>query len=101
MIVNMYDNDNKLRTSKKKRMSRIMIVNMVLLAFHGMMVSSLCLLNTFLSPQENTDSGSAEGRTFTACGTLDYYAPEVVQQDVGQTRALDWWTWGTTKLCSL
>jgi cGMP-dependent protein kinase len=32
-------------------------------------------------------------KTYTTCGTPDYFAPEVVQQS-GQTCALDWWTLG-------
>mmetsp|Transcript_131755 Transcript_131755/g.421716 ORF Transcript_131755/g.421716 Transcript_131755/m.421716 type:complete len:768 (+) Transcript_131755:48-2351(+) len=43
-----------------------------------------------------TDMGLAKicaGKTFTTCGTPDYFAPEVVQS-AGHTRALDWWTLG-------
>jgi len=32
-------------------------------------------------------------KTYTPCGTLDYYAPEIVKQE-GQTKAVDWWTLG-------
>ena len=33
------------------------------------------------------------GKTYTTCGTPDYFAPEVVRQG-GMTRAVDWWTLG-------
>jgi len=43
-----------------------------------------------------TDMGLAKivtGKTYTTCGTPDYFAPEVVKQ-VGMTKAVDWWTLG-------
>mmetsp|Transcript_19463 Transcript_19463/g.48763 ORF Transcript_19463/g.48763 Transcript_19463/m.48763 type:complete len:836 (-) Transcript_19463:646-3153(-) len=43
-----------------------------------------------------TDMGLAKvsvGKTFTTCGTPDYFAPEVVQQ-AGMSRGVDWWTLG-------
>jgi len=43
-----------------------------------------------------TDMGLAKfvvGKTFTTCGTPDYFAPEVVAS-TGHTNAVDWWTVG-------
>lgn len=43
-----------------------------------------------------TDMGLAKivaGKTYTTCGTPDYFAPEVVQH-TGMTRAVDWWALG-------
>merc|ERR1712048_1190105 len=43
-----------------------------------------------------TDLGLAKvviGKTFTTCGTPDYFAPELIAQK-GHTRAVDWWTLG-------
>lgn len=43
-----------------------------------------------------TDMGLAKvcvGKTYTTCGTPDYFAPELIQA-TGHTRALDWWTLG-------
>ncbi|CAD7949817.1 unnamed protein product [Amoebophrya sp. A120] len=43
-----------------------------------------------------TDMGLAKivyGKTYTTCGTPDYFAPEVVRQ-MGMTKAVDWWTLG-------
>merc|ERR1712008_129338 len=55
--------------------------------------------NLLLSSQgilKLTDMGLAKfvvGKTYTTCGTPDYFAPEVIQSS-GQTRAVDWWTLG-------
>lgn len=43
-----------------------------------------------------TDMGLAKfviGKTFTTCGTPDYFAPELIES-AGHTRAVDWWTLG-------
>jgi len=43
-----------------------------------------------------TDMGLAKyviGKTYTTCGTPDYFAPELVQS-VGYTSAIDWWSLG-------
>jgi len=43
-----------------------------------------------------TDMGLAKvsiGKTFTTCGTPDYFAPEIVASK-GHTHAVDWWTLG-------
>ena len=44
-----------------------------------------------------TDMGLAKQtavKTYTTCGTPDYFAPEVINQHLGQTEAVDWWTVG-------
>ena len=43
-----------------------------------------------------TDMGLAKvviGKTYTTCGTPDYFAPEVIQQ-TGMGKGVDWWTLG-------
>jgi len=43
-----------------------------------------------------TDMGLAKfliGKTYTTCGTPDYFAPEVIQSS-GHNHAVDWWTVG-------
>merc|ERR1712187_895853 len=43
-----------------------------------------------------TDMGLAKfciGKTFTTCGTPDYFAPELISSS-GHTNAVDWWTLG-------
>jgi serine/threonine protein kinase len=43
-----------------------------------------------------TDMGIAKhviGKTFTICGTTDYFAPETLRQQ-GHNRAVDWWACG-------
>jgi len=43
-----------------------------------------------------TDMGLAKfalGKTYTTCGTPEYFAPEVIRS-TGQTRSVDWWTLG-------
>merc|ERR1719235_3167971 len=43
-----------------------------------------------------TDMGIAKmviGKTYTVCGTADYFAPETLKQS-GHNRAVDWWACG-------
>jgi len=43
-----------------------------------------------------TDMGLAKlciGKTYTTCGTPDYFAPEIIKAK-GHTKAVDWWTLG-------
>jgi len=53
------------------------------------------LLNDFGHPKL-TDMGLAKvviGKTYTTCGTPDYFAPELIAS-TGHTNAVDWWTLG-------
>jgi cGMP-dependent protein kinase len=54
------------------------------------------LLLNELGKLKLTDMGLAKfaiGKTYTTCGTPDYFAPELIASS-GHTNALDWWTLG-------
>mmetsp|Transcript_28976 Transcript_28976/g.67430 ORF Transcript_28976/g.67430 Transcript_28976/m.67430 type:complete len:808 (-) Transcript_28976:288-2711(-) len=54
------------------------------------------LLLNELGHTKLTDMGLAKfviGKTFTTCGTPDYFAPELIAS-TGHTNAVDWWTLG-------
>ncbi|CAE7030723.1 Prkg1 [Symbiodinium natans] len=54
-----------------------------------------CLVNS-KGYAKLTDMGIAKmvtGKTYTVCGTADYFAPETLKQ-VGHNRAADWWALG-------
>jgi hypothetical protein len=54
------------------------------------------LLLTHVGNIKLTDMGLAKfviGKTFTTCGTPDYFAPELIASQ-GHTNAVDWWTLG-------
>jgi len=54
------------------------------------------LLLTELGHLKVTDMGLAKfviGKTYTTCGTPDYFAPELIASS-GHTNAVDWWTLG-------
>jgi len=54
------------------------------------------LLLTDLGHLKVTDMGLAKfviGKTYTTCGTPDYFAPELIASS-GHTNAVDWWTLG-------
>jgi cGMP-dependent protein kinase len=54
------------------------------------------LLLTDVGAIKLTDMGLAKvvvGKTYTTCGTPDYFAPELIAS-VGHTHAVDWWTLG-------
>jgi cGMP-dependent protein kinase len=54
------------------------------------------LLLTDLGALKLTDMGLAKfviGKTYTTCGTPDYFAPELIAS-TGHTNAVDWWTLG-------
>lgn len=54
------------------------------------------LLLTELGHIKLTDMGLAKvvvGKTYTTCGTPDYFAPEMIAS-AGHTMAVDWWTLG-------
>jgi CRP-like cAMP-binding protein len=54
------------------------------------------LLLTELGHIKLTDMGLAKfviGKTYTTCGTPDYFAPELIASQ-GHTNAVDWWTLG-------
>jgi len=54
------------------------------------------LLLTSIGHIKLTDMGLAKfvvGKTYTTCGTPDYFAPELIAS-TGHTNAVDWWTLG-------
>jgi len=54
------------------------------------------LLLTDMGQVKLTDMGLAKfviGKTFTTCGTPDYFAPEIIAS-TGHTNAVDWWMLG-------
>jgi len=54
------------------------------------------LLLTEMGRIKLTDMGLAKfviGKTYTTCGTPDYFAPELISSS-GHTNAVDWWTLG-------
>jgi cGMP-dependent protein kinase len=54
------------------------------------------ILLTDVGKYKLTDMGLAKvvaGKTFTTCGTPDYFAPELIASK-GHTNAVDWWTLG-------
>lgn len=69
------------------------------LHYHRIVYRDLKLENCLLDERgylKITDMGIAKlvmGKTYTMCGTADYFAPETLKQS-GYNRAVDWWATG-------
>jgi serine/threonine protein kinase len=94
-------NDNNLFGSIKHAKFYIACVTMGLQHMHlnRVVYRDLKLENCILSDTgylKLTDMGIAKvviGKTYTICGTTDYFAPETLKQ-AGHDRAVDWWACG-------